>query len=734
MNRYMSYQYSNNNFSYASPASTTTPVAASSIASRRDTSTTASLNSSSQYISASGRFKPAQSAAGLQQSNKLSTSGYKSSRLPWSSSLASNSRYPSSTLTRTNFQDSSTTSQAQTQLNKHDKATAAISSTISGRSLFDYSGPRTAINTPASRIYDGQLRRTVTARYSRVTDPIGVSGGGTSGVPLISSTKNSDEPELKQKQTGAKKDADKTSSLRNLTPTKTQSLDKTSNGIAQTDTCQKSSNGFAKPLRSHSLKLRTSYTNILDQLTSTTLAKLRLGGGGSGGDVKTAAASSPSTSSTPNSSSQSSLFGGRTSTNRPINNHGSTAAAPGKPNRLDVVPDEPEEETEETPFASNNSGRAIHYTQSERYPTERLLHLKAPTPPPAIHKTNCDISYNVTTVSPNSSSSGLSSSGIACSSSGAGGCGDHSGGGGGSSPAHSSLSSYRAAVTSPPPKHRTPPTEIKIVGHDASCSEHTNDSGHSDDDDDQVDDDDDNSSEPLSHPSRASSKDQDTLVSPVNRRLSYLNKELGFDKNNLACRDNLAKTGAILAELDKFDEDSDQIERSASVELVVTNGIDQENQGGGGLLPAAATASSNQVNESELVLKPKPTLTGTRGVELKQQKDTLNASAFEWYDQQAPTRDKIKPNSSANQVLDGPKSGNSSMLEERTEDDEAANYADGEDYDDDDNDDDDNDDDEEEEEEEEDKGADTMADDTLVSEVGLLARVGARFEHVAGTC
>lgn len=169
-----------------------------------------------------------------------SASRYKCTELPWSSSLASTNRYPISSSSRDPHIDTNGRSGYASTSNDYASSrsniqSSAISSTISGRCLFDYSTPRTAINTPASRIYDGQLRRTVTTKY--------IPG-------------KYQPAEIKNPSSQTNK------------PTGSTTSSSSSSAVGQT--C------VSKPFRSNSLRLRASYTNILDQLATTTLAKLKL--------------------------------------------------------------------------------------------------------------------------------------------------------------------------------------------------------------------------------------------------------------------------------------------------------------------------------------------------------------------------------------------------------------------------------------------------------------------------
>lgn len=611
MNRYMSYQYSNNNFSYATPTISSAPSASSGRINRPDsnmttmyTSKTGVASAGSQYDTpTSYRFRSTalQANARSQGSDTSEASRYGANKLPWFSSLASSSRYPSTATTKSSqvgprgrlHQELSTT---QNFNRHHDKSTAALSSTISGRSLFDYSGPRTAINTPASRIYDGQLRRTVTAKFNRTLADQPSSSGISPPSASSSEVTATGFPVESEASDGAK-------GTRRSNETTAIDADKIANQCADNTTkpqatAAETSKSSSKPFRSHSLKLRASYTNILDQLTSTTLAKLRLGGGGHESTAN-------SLSSTPHNSLQSSLFGGRNnSTRHHVNNHATGSSLANAKPVLDVVPDEPElEETFTTSGSKDQSPNHPDYHQdhSRTITNERLCHLETPLNLLTSTKSNNDV-CSMTTVSPNSSSSGLSSSGIACGSSGAGGCA--------SSTSHSSTSLVQTTSSANTnPKHMS--NYSGPSNGAANKIKNIDDSGRSDDDDDegqvcggvacrQ-------SNRSLRRSSRASSRDQDTLVSPVDRRLIYLDRELGIDKNNLVHRDNIAKTGAILAELERFEDSSDQIEPSAS--------LDSERTDEKSKLPP----TKELVNESELILKPKqaaekPAISGTSNI------------------------------------------------------------------------------------------------------------------------
>lgn len=287
MNRYMSYQYSNNNYTYSSPITTTTPTTSSSML-KGQTTTNFRDKYPTHHTSSRGHFK--------------------TSELPWSSSLASSSRYPLSTAaTCKSGSNPSTSNTTTTTANAHNSnkytcspfstankggstSTATsrkpqtgryvtstkdystsipvTSTTISGRSLFDYTSPKTALNTPSSRIYDGQLRRTVTvARYANNNR---------------NNNDYEDESKLSSSSSlsSSKKPSTTTANSASLI-SKTATKSSASKQQTVPDVCkvrnEHQTSFVSKPFRSSSLKLRASYTNILDQLATTTLAKLKLG-------------------------------------------------------------------------------------------------------------------------------------------------------------------------------------------------------------------------------------------------------------------------------------------------------------------------------------------------------------------------------------------------------------------------------------------------------------------------
>lgn len=630
MNRYMSYQYSNTNFSYAAPASSSSSSSKVAIGSSQGgasaSSRRANLNpnqagsmTSNEYLMTNGRYgssrykstyEPTLAHAKSSPSNRLHTNtSYKPSQLPWSSSLASSSRYPkvpssSSATNATRANDVSGGLPSKRYTASYGKAAAAISSTISGRSLFDYSSPRTAINTPASRIYDGQLRRTVTARYTRAppTDPIASSissSSGSSSSTLCSSRRESTSKlngslnETKTSEATPTKETGKEAHNKQVEPklvnpeaskqpedNKPSKLDAASRVKATEDSSTKSSSSFTKPFRSHSLKLRTSYSNILDQLS-----KLRLGSSSS-------SSTSSNNSLTKNSSdTKSSAVVQQNSISRAV-----------RP-VLEMVPDEPESEHEEAEAEEEETQRVISLTHG--HPTQT-----ATRPALMMASSSGDSSSS-------SSSSGLSSPGIGCNGGGSG-----TGNCNASSSTYSLFSSYQVA-RSPVHSHSINKSQQHDSGHSndgslvgssngqAAAEEEAQQSTPSSLSDDDADEDD--------------ASKEDTLVSPVNRRLSYLDKQLGAERINLACRDNLATTGAILAELEKFDEDS-----SDQLSLNHTAKSDDEELD---KVVDIGTISSNhpkmQCNESELILRPKAHALVSSSNEIS----ALSAS-FEWYNEQ----------------------------------------------------------------------------------------------------
>lgn len=279
----MSYQYSNNNFAYSSPTTTT-----------KNASNNKTLASGRAYESS--LFPSMASASGNKYGQYPSTTtsrGYKSNELPWSSSLASSSRYP---VVATKSLGGSASGAGNIFLSKISRPSDRVTSTtISGRSLFDYPAPRTALNTPTSRIYDGQLRRTVTTKYTHNRYEPSNRQPTSTATAATATTRQQQSTKVAPKQNSASKSPSKSS------------------GISSTSGSSQSSSSLTKPFRSSSLKLRASYTSILDQLTSTTLAKLKLGG---------------------NSGSS------RTPTNSVTHNRITNTRCPA----LAIVPDEPEAE------------------------------------------------------------------------------------------------------------------------------------------------------------------------------------------------------------------------------------------------------------------------------------------------------------------------------------------------------------------------------------------------------
>lgn len=413
-------------------------------------------------------------------SNKYQ-SRYRPSELPWSSSLASTSRYPLST----------DTYQAPA-CGRPSNEQPVTSRTISGRSLFDYPAITTKINTPSSRIYDGQLRRTVTAKYYRATEHQPTTSGGDF------------------------------SNHRRTTTTTSAQHQQQSNDTKHNSATSQHQSSLAKPIRSSSLKLRASYTHILDHLTTTTLAKLRLGSSSNG-----SRSAKPTTS----------------SNNRQI-----------QCQTLD-----------ERDELGTDSG-----TNDEKTKQPHLLQA------PAIKKT-----------SPGSTSSGLSSSGVG-------------------------LDGVSPICSSPPNSQRE--DEISSLNGNSHARLLNSDLDHSD-------------SLELKHSfsSQLSSATDDSAnecgelvggsggidnngkkrgvqLSPVTRRLNYLNKELGgSNKNTLVFRDNLMKTGKILAELEDLDEE---------LSIVNNENDDEDDDDDDDECDAISTAERMSVskkctvNMSELVLKP----------------------------------------------------------------------------------------------------------------------------------
>lgn len=291
-------------------------------------------------------------------SNKYpaSTTNYKSSELPWSSSLASSSKYPLSRPSATNISISSvnqtdtlTSSTSNNYLNQRQTTTTinnprVISTTISGRSLFDYSKPKSAISNPSSMIYDGRIRRTVTAKHYRPTN----KEETVSVRSTVESSAYSGDIKLKNSiSTASKQDY----------------LSSPNKFCESNQTFEHSC--IAKPFRSSSLKLKASYSNILDQLTTTTLAKLKLG----------------------SSNSSHNYSRSKTST---------------KFKKLDVVPDEPEIEGEDE---KGNGAQEYLRVRQERF---------RPDSPPIDKKDNVLKPLSPSSTSISSSSCLSSSSGLVC--------------------------------------------------------------------------------------------------------------------------------------------------------------------------------------------------------------------------------------------------------------------------------------------------------------------------------
>lgn len=595
MNRYMSYQYQSNNFScgntnnshnYHQPSKTTSLSQKSSAnyGARSQANYSSGLNSSSMLSTsrANNKYSPSSNI----NANYSSSSTYKSCELPWSSSLASTSKYP--LVNGTSKQNNSTSSassynnnnsiydnnsryySSSTRNNDPQASATVTSSTISGRSLFEYSSPRTAINTPASRIYDGQLRRTATARYTRVTDfcennnkeelkNLTTTTTKQIYANRINSSENNDK-NISEKSCLYKpaKNVDSSSSAtlpKAALATTSEDSQTTGNHLGAGQSC------VAKPFRSSSLKLRASYTNILDQLTSTTLAKLRL----------SSSNNRPSQDKDNKSEQQQQQ---QQKHSRSVFRH-----LTRQPVFLDVVADEPEAEAK---------AEACNQVESNT----NLNKLSVPTVNLNNNKAKDLTSIKQKRSSPTSSSSGLSSAGIA-----------------GVSPTSSSSSSTTSSSSSSFSNVSFEKQQDKLDNNNPTIMliNNLNDSGNnslknnsvkdskvSGDDDDESTDDYISSSENENGSTNNNSLEEEeqtrTLVSPVTRRLKYLNKELGADKNNLVSRDNLIKTGVILSELKTtFDDDDDDDNNSSE-----SSQLSQESDI---LMPS-------NVNESELVIKP----------------------------------------------------------------------------------------------------------------------------------
>lgn len=274
---------------------------------------------------------------------------------------------------------------------------------------------------------------------------------------------------------------------------------------------------------------------------------------------------------------------------------------------LDVVPDEAEELDESV----------ATQTDSVRYNGKSLLEKSSlPTP-----------------TSPGSSSSGLSLSNgfIGCSSvsaGGGGGGGGSSGGGGATSPSVSSTCSQapacRLSLVSELPSSVVGGVNQNLRG---KYDDIHVDSGHSNGDSELASEDEDYSGKSNSNHTGDVSNDarQHTLVSPVTRRIKILNNELGTNNNTLVSRDNLLKAGAILADLEKFEDEIDDNGAESDIlsETSEDNNSDQDNNEdekdkkkpyNDNMVPKTMSQVNNNtapkiggvaINESELVLKPR---------------------------------------------------------------------------------------------------------------------------------
>lgn len=527
MNRYASYQYSNNNFSYSSPFSDSS--------SKPKQTTSAYLDSiSNKYPATSSR-------------------SYKSSELPWTSRLASINRYPLSRSSRpasstSSSTDTSTSSSLLNPSTGYSNGTSyrpserardsVISTTLSGRSLFDYSSPKTAINTPSSRIYDGQLRRTATTRFVR------------------------DRPELNYASGQSKKLDNNTPSV---TSSSISSTYTSSTGDNKTGKISSGQSCIAKPFRSSSLKLRASYTNILDQLTTTTLAKLKLGSSSNQTQKST-------TFSRPTQLEEQVVGWARNRDSRTSTRLDQRLMQPA----LEVVRDEPEGEAAATCL------NVKHF-----YPTLKLA---------------TDSSLGAT--SPESSSSGLSSGGPV----------DEA-----NSP--NSTSSLKQARFSPPLSSDKDPSKSKLLsdelknmedsGHsngdstneDLSSEEDESESTAEDDDDEDVVDDDDDDEDDVDEDE---DEEQQTIISPVDRKISYLDEELGHSVS----RDQLFETGPILADSKELDNTGDcgissDISKAALSCSNTDKSTDIDKNTSKLTEDVISLLSNPPINESELVLKPR---------------------------------------------------------------------------------------------------------------------------------
>lgn len=387
-------------------------------------------------------------------------------------------------------------------------SSTATSALISGRSLFDYAAPRTALNTPASRIYDGQLRRTVTARYVR-------------NEPSISAI-NRREPNYDQARLKPITSAGSAMSNNGYKGTK----------LSQPTTLQVTTESKkvaveSKPitasqhLRSKSLKLRTSYGNILDHIASATFARLRLGSIGQNSHTSTPVAST-------NDLKEKQLK---------QQNRQTTYKQP----TLEVVPDALETELEEPKNCLSSNCQRVGLTLATDHLTSKIT----------------DASSSAT--SPGSSSSGLSSSGLGlvCSSP--------------TSSAPRSPVIARSTIGCQPNQLKS--TDLRAI--DSADDDSNNDSanceyiGASEGSDE-------------SEGYNNEDEEQKTLISSgITRQNGHsVDEEAIFDPEEPVVRDNLLKTGAILAELDDFEENQalDQYSTDASCdELPTTVSSDEAN-------------------------------------------------------------------------------------------------------------------------------------------------------------
>lgn len=501
--------------------------------SRRDPNNIAThspYSQSSLNATSNGRTSSSASSSSLTPSNKYVSnstgSKYQPSEMPWSSLLASASRYPvySKTSSQSKAQNSSSnsintantiklsstsTTNASNQIYlrsgrplpdnnssytatrrpaaiparyepKSLSSTTATSAYISGRSLFDYAAPRTALNTPASRIYDGQLRRTVTAKYIR-NEP-----------PLVVNKKEPAQDQAYFKSPTATNLSLNSKATKSSQPDAKQVLPESRKGNVENKAITASQH-----LRSKSLKLRTSYGNILDQIASATFARLRLG------------SSQNSHTSTPVSSTNDLKEKQLKQQHRQSNL---------KQPALEVVPDVPE--------AESDALRVGPVSERARCPELELAIAND-------YLTSKVTGASSSATSPGSSSSGLSSSGVGlvC-----------------SSPTSSTARSpvlARSTVGCLASRHKS--TELRAI--DSADDESNNDSANcgcssgaseSAESEENVNED----------------EEQKTLMSPVaaNQNFDLNNDEANLNPEEPKVRDNLLKTGAILAELDDFDE------------------------------------------------------------------------------------------------------------------------------------------------------------------------------------